>query len=203
MAPSDHWNWAKCRDKIRSLRGRLGFQDDEYLDFLGLRVNLDTGEISDVLKDELITGDDLHVKFTTQTVYYILSGFSDSDHTEPSGELITTKQLRGTKFGDLSNSGTRERLLRYFGENTDTLRRCTELLGGMKIEFPYGDLAVKINALPLIPITLVITEGDNEFPGDARVFYDRTIESFLDVERINFITILTVTRLRDAIQYLI
>ena len=55
-------------------------------------------------------------------------------------------------------------------------------------------------ALPLIPLTFVLSSSDDEFPVDARIFFDENIESYLDVERINFLTNLTIARLEKVIE---
>jgi hypothetical protein len=49
-------------------------------------------------------------------------------------------------------------------------------------------------------LTFVLSSADAEFPVDARIFYDENIESYLDVERINFLTNLTISRLENVIE---
>jgi hypothetical protein len=55
-----------------------------------------------------------------------------------------------------------------------------------------------LKALPLIPLTIVLYAGDQEFPGDARIFYDTSIKDVFDAEQTNFITHLTISRLITA-----
>ena len=94
----------------------------------------------------------------------------------------------------------RARNFRLFADSYKWLREAVRLLGGSEVDFPYGDYAFKINALPLIPLTFVMSLGDDEFPLDVRIFYDENIENYLDVERINFLTNLTIARLENVIE---
>jgi hypothetical protein len=63
------------------------------------------------------------------------------------------------------------------------------------VDFPYGDVAVSLDLLPFIPLTIVLTVDDGEFPADSRLFYDETVENYLDSEQTYFLTSLTVLRI--------
>jgi hypothetical protein len=192
------WSWEQCRDRLRNLRGRLGFHEKYALEFLGLSVDLADGSVMDMLTGENIYGNDSWSRFVTQAIYFVLSGYSESEHHEVTGRLVTSKQFSGALFGDLDNSRTRQRIVEEFSDDLSALKMCAERLGGREIEFAYGDIAMKLEALPLIPITIVLSVEDEEFQADARIFYDETIQKYLDAERTNFLTILTVGRLTAA-----
>ena len=65
------WNWEKCKEKIRSLKGRLGFPDMPMLKFLEYTLNLEDGKIYDNLKKITFPPDSLKCKtyqtFTTSS----------------------------------------------------------------------------------------------------------------------------------------
>ena len=84
----------------------MGFPDEGELRFLGLRVDLGDGSVEDVLTGGRLTGVDPWSRYLVQAVFYVLSGYSEAEHVEPSGRLITYKQLRGARFGDLDNRRT-------------------------------------------------------------------------------------------------
>ena len=171
-----------------------------YLEILKLRLDLNDGKLFDLINNLQIGSEKLHERFLTKTVFYIISGYSDVTLIPLSNKHITYKQFRGARFGDFANSGARDRLLRLFLENKDSFSDSISLLDVQEENFPYGDLSFKVNALPLVPITFVLTQEDDEYPGDTRIFYDETVEHYLDMERINFLTNLTVTRLGDAVK---
>ena len=196
--PSGLWSWDACKDKVASLRGRLGFPDEDHLRFLGLRVDLGDGSVTDDLTGERLWGEDPWSRYMVQTVFYVLSGYSEAEHVEPSGRLISSKQLRGARFGDLDNRRTRDKIIERFCGDSETLVACAEKLEGRRVEFNYGDVAVRLKALPLVPLTIVLSCESAEFEADARVFYDDSVQGYLDVERINFLTNLAVSRLALA-----
>ena len=74
-------------------------------------------------------------------------------------------------------------LVDYFGEQPHLLIEAAERLGGYKAA--YGDVAVTINAFSQVPITLVIWQGDDEFPPGGNILFDTTIPDYLSTEDVN------------------
>jgi hypothetical protein len=198
MSQSGNWTWVNVRDQIRSLSGKMGFPEVDHLDFMKIRVDLNNGKLLDLLKNRELDASDHHQGFLVKTVYYILVGYAKARSITLTGRLIAYRNLRGAGFGDFSNIGAREKLLTLFAGDNARLMEAARLVGGLGIDFPYGDYTFRINALPLIPLTFVLSSGDDEFPVDARIFYDENIEGYLDVERINFLTNLAIERLENA-----
>jgi len=200
MSQSGNWSWINVRDQICKLAGKLGFPEGEHLDFLKIRVDLNDGKLLDLLNNRELDAGDHHQGFLIKTAYYILVGYAQAKSVQLTGRLIAYRNLRGAIFGDFSNIGAREKLLTLFAGGDTRLREAARLLGGYGVDFPYGDYTFKINALPFIPLTFVLSSSDDEFPVDARIFFDENIESYLDVERINFLTNLTIYRLEKVIE---
>lgn len=50
--------------------------------------------------------------------------------------------------------------------------------------FDYGDFSVMIEPLPLIPMALILWEGDEEFPPDGNILFDSSISKILSAEDI-------------------
>ena len=50
--------------------------------------------------------------------------------------------------------------------------------------FDHGDHAVVVEPLPLIPMALVLWEGDEEFPPDGNILFDSSISKILSAEDI-------------------
>ncbi len=192
--PLELWTWRYCNGAVKSLPGRLGFSAGGQLDFLGFELDLKNGSIRDTLTGEPVDLAQRTWRIAANAIFYVLSAYSESPEKKPTGKLISSKQFRGTRFTGRDTFGERDRITKIF-EDPSKLETAAKALGGSKVEFPYGDIAVNLNLLPFIPLTIVLTVDDGEFPADARLFYDETVENYLDAEQTYFLTSLTVTRL--------
>jgi len=70
------------------------------------------------------------------------------------------------------------------------------------VNFSYGDHSVRINLLPLVPLTIVLTEQDSEFPASAQIFLDDSISHYLALEQVGMLSELTAERLKQIYQFL-
>lgn len=192
--PPELWTWTNCKDKIISLQGRLGFDNETQMSILGYKVDLTNGSIYDNILNTPLDHANRQHRLLSNTIFYVLSAYSDSPEKTPSGKLISSKQFRGAQFTERDTMGERFRLSRQFKE-TSSLENSVNVLKGSVTEFPYGDIAVSLTPLPHIPIVFVLSLADGEFPADTRIFYDETIENYLDSEQTYFLTSMTVSRL--------
>jgi hypothetical protein len=103
--------------------------------------------------------------------------------TPLSGELISFKELSepAVYYPTFYKRAIRP-LVTYFGNEPENLIEMAKALGGRKAD--YGDVSVTINALPLIPLTLVLWKGDAEFSPESTIMFDRTITDYLPTEDI-------------------
>ena len=85
-------------------------------------------------------------------------------------------------------------LLSAFGENPDLLARTAPLIGAEPAS-GLGDVAVKVQALPMVPVTLVVWGGDEEFPPEGKILFDRNISHYLSTEDIAWVSGMIVYRL--------
>ena len=192
--PLELWTWRNCKEAVKSLQGRLGFPAGDKLEFLGFELDNNNGSIKDSLTGEPVDMAQRAGRRAANTIFYVLSAYSESPEKKPTGKLISSKQFRGTLFTKRDTMGERYRIIKSFKEPAK-LEMASKVLGGSKVDFPYGDVAVNLNLLPFIPLTIVLTVDDGEFPADARLFYDETVENYLDSEQTYFLTSLTVSRL--------
>ncbi len=70
-----------------------------------------------------------------------------------------------------------EPLVKHFGGEPERLVEVAKRLGGRKAD--YGDAAVTINGFKLVPVTLVLWGGDEEFPPRGNILFDSTIPEYL------------------------
>lgn len=195
--PLELWTWRNCKEAVKSLPGHLGFPTGDKLEFLGFELDTINGSIRDTLTGDPVDMAQRAGRRAANTIFYVLSAYSESQEKKPTGKLISSKQFRGTRFTKRDTMGERYRIIKSFKEPAN-LETAANVLGGSKIEFPYGDIAVSLNILPYIPLTIILTIDDGEFPADSRLFYDETVENYLDSEQTYFLTSLTVSRLIDS-----
>lgn len=193
--PSELWTWEKCKYKIKTLPGRNGFPDKPEINFLGFSLDTETGKIVDTLSAKVVEPGTRSYRSVTHTIFYVLSAYSDAQDTMPTGKTISSKQFRGNHFVCRGYTGETIALARQFASEPEKLVQAVWGLGGEKTDFQFGDLAVKLNVLPRVPITIVMSLADEEFPAEAKIYFDETIENYLDSEQTYFMTHLMVKRI--------
>ena len=103
-----------------------------------------------------------------------------------SNNLITYKELHeGINYYPTFFKRAIEPVINNFKDEPQKLLETAAVIGGIK--FSYGDTAVKINALPYVPLTIVLWQGDNEFPPDGNIMFDSTISDYLPTEDITIV----------------
>jgi len=188
------WSWGRCKAKIRSLKGRLGFSRDSELRFLRLGLNLEDGSVHDYL-----TNRPLELRYRALSdIYCILSSYADAEPVPEASNLVTSKQLQGGQYCNVMVGRAKSLLQDVFGSRSEMLVKCAMLLGGSEINFGYGDHSVIIDPLPLIRFTIVLSEEDSEFPASAQIFFDESITRYLELEQVGMLSILTANRVEQA-----
>jgi len=82
------WNWQKCKSRIQTLRGRMGFPDASTLKFLRLSLSLEDGQIQDELKNRPALS-------LAPGLFCILSGYAEAHTVSETCQLISFEQLQG------------------------------------------------------------------------------------------------------------
>ncbi len=103
--------------------------------------------------------------------------------TPLSGQLISFKELsEAAGYFPTFYKRAIKPLVIYFGDEPDRLLEMAESVGGRKAD--YGDVSVSINALHMVPLTLVLWKGDADFSPEGTIMFDRTITDYLPTEDI-------------------
>jgi hypothetical protein len=114
----------------------------------------------------------------------ILHYLAQAKGTPLANEVIAYKQLpEGSNYFPTFYKRAIKPLVDHFGQQPHRLIDVAGRLGGYKVD--YGDVAVKINAFKLVPITLVLWQGDEEFPPTGSILFDVTVSDYLSTEDIN------------------
>jgi len=184
------WTWTKCKDRITSLRGRLGFADSPSLKFLKLTLSIETGQIHDEIRNK-------PVPEIEPSVYCILSGYADSQPASETHNLISYSQLPGgVGYNNAFIRRAVQPIERTFGSDAESLWKAAKLLDSE--ELSHGDCSVKIRALPLVPIVIILQSATSEFPASGTMLFDSSASTYLSTEQLAMLGELTSARLRHA-----
>ncbi len=114
----------------------------------------------------------------------ILHYLTQAKGTPLANEVIAYKQLpEGSHYFPTFYKRAIKPLTDHFGKQPQLLIDTAGKLGGYQAD--YGDGAVTINAFKLVPVTLVLWQGDEEFPPTGNILFDATISDYLPTEDIN------------------
>ena len=87
-------------------------------------------------------------------------------------------------------------LMSAFGFDRDLFRSAGEALGATPESF--GDASFALRALPMVPLTFILWEGDQEFTPSLRILFDPSIDTYLPLEDITVLSKLAAVRILKA-----
>jgi hypothetical protein len=100
-----------------------------------------------------------------------------------SNSLINFKQISaGRQYYPAFEKRTIKPLLAVFANNPQKTLKASKGIGGTRVDL--ADIAVKIMAFPLVPVFLLLWKGDDEFPPNATILFDASIDQRLCAEDI-------------------
>jgi hypothetical protein len=169
------YSWEKVRDKIKSLPGRLGFEKGDKLNFFGLTLDLGTGDIYDNILGEHLT------RKERIGMYFILSLYAETKtDVGESGELVSlSRQL--CPFVHCPNLKRNIAALeKIFGENPQLLYTVAKPFDYKPVDI--GDAAIKVYALPRVPIVLAVWAGEEGLPPSSEILFDKSASHYLSEE---------------------
>jgi hypothetical protein len=113
----------------------------------------------------------------------------------PNGEFVAYRQIPG---GEFYAHAFRRRaeipLAQVFGHKPGLFSRVAPLLKG-EPRPDLGDEAAVFRALPHLDILTLVRHGDEEFPPDGQVLFDKTIAQYLNIEDVAWLGSALVYRL--------
>lgn len=122
---------------------------------------------------------------------YLLSA-SESAERE---EVVSARDLPAGHFFRGPHALPTGRLAERFGLDPAGFQRAGRALGGSSAEM--GDVAFQLTPLPRVPLYFLLWEGDEEFPAEASILFDRSISDHLSPDAIwglvNLVTDLLVS----------
>lgn len=111
------------------------------------------------------------------TIHYL----NNADGRQPTGRLKHFREFKEGQFYEPAfNRKTKEILVSVFGSNPVPMIGAAERLKGKILQ--TGDAAVELPYFPCVPITCILWRGDEEFPAEASVLFDETVDTFFSAE---------------------
>lgn len=109
-------------------------------------------------------------------------------------KLITYRQIPdGHFYFQAFLKRARDPFVSFFGANGRLFRKCAASMGATPVA--NGDYGMEFKIFPRISAQLILWEGDDEFPPDATILFDETIQKQLPVEDIAVLSGTLVYRL--------
>ena len=125
-----------------------------------------------------------------QQVLYLhyLYGAWSSSGARAMGEWISFQEIPDGRFYmDAFQRRAKNPMVMTFGGRPDVLRHVAAELY-RAVPFDQGDVSVVVQALPLVPIALILWKGDEEFPPEGNVLFDRSVIGILSAEDIAWLS---------------
>ncbi|MBU2541615.1 MAG: DUF3786 domain-containing protein [Candidatus Omnitrophica bacterium] len=94
---------------------------------------------------------------------------------------ISFQQLAGGKgYYDAFRKRTIDPIIRKYGKSPSSLLDCLERLPGKKIQ--YSDCSIVLEAFRNVPVMISLWGEDEEFPAEANILFDSSIEDIFSTE---------------------
>ena len=110
------------------------------------------------------------------------------------GQWVSYREIPGASFyfGAFVKRAV-DPLKKVFGQNISGFARAAEKLQARKIE--NGDAGFEFRMFPAVPLQLILWEGDDEFPAEANILFDKTIGRILSPEDVAWLAGMVVYRM--------
>jgi len=128
--------------------------------------------------------------------YYAMHG----GRGEPAESFRPYRELPGgADFSRSLSVMINDPMARRFAHRLPNLEAAARKLGGSQAGYELSaDFHYQFIALPKIPLRLVFNDADEDFPAEARVFFDITAPNFLDMECLAVLPVILVRLLAAA-----
>ena len=127
------------------------------------------------------TGDEIPIQQQILLLHY-LHGAWASEGPEPTGEWISFQEIPDGRFYlDAFHRRAKNPMVQSFGQRPDLLVRLAKQVYGAQ-SYDQGDASVLVQALPVIAVTLILWKGDEDFPPEGNILFDRSIIQILSAE---------------------
>ncbi len=145
--------------------------------FLGTNYTVEIHPQTDIRK--LNSSEEVSVPDKILIAHYLLGAAGKKS----TGKLITFRQIPdGHFYFEAFQRRARDPFANFFGNNERLFVKCAEMLGAVPVE--VGDFGMDFPVFPHIRVQLVLWLGDEEFPPDATILFDESVQRILPAEDI-------------------
>lgn len=126
------------------------------------------------------SGEDVPIQQQVLILHYL----SGAVGVRVKGEWIAYQEVPDGKFYlDTFLRRAKIPMVYAFGDQPERLLSVTREVYGAQ-SFDQGDHSVVVRAFPLVPVALILWKGDDEFPPEGNLLFDRSISQILSAEDI-------------------
>lgn len=129
------------------------------------------------------SGEEITIQQQILLLHYIHGAWSSSG-AEPTGDWISFQEIPDGRFYlDAFHRRAKIPLVQAFGETPERLVTLASQAYGAR-PFDQGDASVVVQVLPRISLALILWKGDDEFPPEGNILFDRNVIGMLSAEDI-------------------
>jgi hypothetical protein len=168
--------------RIADLRGAEFEADSDgnallTLSFLGRNVSITWPDLELAFKD---SGEELPIQEQVLLLHYL----NGSKGSRVTGQWIAYQEVPDGRFYlDAFLRRAKNPMVQGFGNQPELLvKLATDAYGARPLD--QGDISVVVQALPMVPVALILWKGDEEFPPEGTILFDRNISDILSAEDI-------------------
>ena len=114
---------------------------------------------------------------------------------DPSGDWAAYREIPGASF--YTSAFTKraiDPLKKIFGEDPESLKKIAPLVGGVPFAGP-GDACFEFSPFPRVPVRIILYAGDDEFPAEASILFDRSVGRIISPEDMAWLAGMIVYRM--------
>ncbi len=139
------------------------------------------------------TSPPVHAYFDLFIIYYLLLPKDMTEH----GEWISEKDLPGgTTFFRGPHLLPTDLISDRFGNDLESFATCCRALGGTPLKM--ADAAFRFQITPDMAVAVLYWGGDEDFPADAKILYDRGVIEVLPLDIVFALAVEVCARIGDA-----
>jgi hypothetical protein len=147
------------------------------LPFLSNKINLTWPELTISFK---ASGEEPPIQEQVLLLHYLKGAGGNT----PTDEWIAYQEVPDGKFYlDAFVRRAKNPMVQVFGDRPELLvKLAVERYGAAPMD--QGDVSVRVQAFPLVPVALILWRGDDEFPPEGTILFDRNVSEILSAEDI-------------------
>lgn len=147
------------------------------LDFLNKKIRITWPECDISFAD---SGDEVPIQQQVLILHYLIG----AKGAAVQGEWIAYQEVPDGKFYlDAFLRRAKIPMVQGFGTQPEMLKELAIKVYGAQ-PFDKGDVSLVVQALPGVPVALILWKGDDEFPPEGTILFDRSISDILSAEDI-------------------